>query len=305
VSDAEPPLLGQARLVWAAGAELGEGATWDAHAARLWWVDIRGRRLHRLDEAGGDRRSWELPEEPGCVALTDDPARVVLGLRTGVFLFEPGTGRLEPVAAPEGHAPGHRLNDGKVDPSGRFWFGTMHDEERPAEGALHLLERPRAAVTRVDGPYTVPNGPAFSPDGRVMYCADSPAGVVYAFDVDGGGLARKREFVRFAEGEGHPDGMTVDAEACLWVAHWGGGRVSRFAPDGRRLGRIEVPTERVTSCAFGGADLRTLFITSAGGTGSAGAGPAGSVFAARTEAAGLPPGRIRLGGWAEAPGAAR
>ena len=137
-----------------------------------------------------------------------------------------------------------------------------------------------------------------------MYCADSPAGVVYAFDVHDGRPARKREFVRFAEGEGHPDGMTVDAEASLWVAHWGGGRVSRFAPDGRRLGRIEVPTERVTSCAFGGADLRTLFITSAGGTGSARAGPAGSVFAARTEAAGLPPGRIRLGGWTEAPGAA-
>ena len=299
---AEPSLLGQARLVWAAGAELGEGATWDAHAARLWWVDIRGRRLHRLDEAGGDRRCWELPQEPGCVALTDDPARVVLGLRTGVFFFEPDTGRLEPLAVPEGHAPGHRLNDGKVDPSGRFWFGTMHGEERPAEGALHLLERPGAAAARADGPYTVPNGPAFSPDGRVMYCADSPAGVVYAFDLDGSRPARKREFVRFAEGEGHPDGMTVDAEACLWVAHWGGGRVSRFAPDGRRLGHIGVPTEHVTSCAFGGADLRTLFITSAGGTGSAGAGPAGGVFTARTDAAGLPPGRMRL---AEAPGAPR
>ncbi len=306
MSGAEPPLFGQARLVWAAGAELGEGATWDANAARLWWVDIRGRRLHRMDEAGEDRRCWELPQEPGCVALTDDPARVVLGLRAGVFLFEPGTGRLEPLAAPEGHAPGHRLNDGKVDPSGRFWFGTMHAEERPAEGALHLLERPRATVaaTRADGPYTVPNGPAFSPDGGVMYCADSPTGVVYAFDVDDGRPARKREFVRFAEGEGHPDGMTVDAQACLWVAHWGGGRVTRFAPDGRRLGHVEVTTERVTSCAFGGADLRTLFITSAGGTGSAGAAPAGGVFAAQTAVAGLPPGRIRLGGWAEAPGAA-
>ena len=267
-------------------------------------MDIRGRRLHRMDEAGGDRKSWELPQEPGCVALTDDPARVVLGLRAGVFLFEIGTGRLEPMAVPEGHAPGHRLNDGKVDPSGRFWFGTMHDGERPAEGALHLLARPRAA-TRVDGPYTVPNGPAFSPDGRVMYCADSPAGVVYAFDLNDGRPARKRPLVRFAEEDGHPDGMTVDAEACLWVAHWGGGRVSRFTPDGRRLGHVEVPTERVTSCAFGGADLRTLFITSAGGTGSAGAGPAGAVFAARPAVAGTPPGRMRWAEWAEAPGAAR
>jgi sugar lactone lactonase YvrE len=298
VSGAEPLPLGQARLVWAAGAELGEGATWDAHAARLWWVDIRGRRLHRMDEAGGDRRCWELPQEPGCVALTDDPARVVLGLRTGVFLFEPGPAGSNPVAVPEGHAPGHRLNDGKVDPSGRFWFGTMHDEERPAEGALHLLERPRARRRRA------PTGPTRSrtarPSPRTGASCTAPTARRRRLRLrrDDGRPARKREFVRFAEGEGHPDGMTVDAEACLWVAHWGGGRVSRFAPDGRRLGRIGVPTERVTSCAFGGADLRTLFITSAGGTGSAECGLAGRwSSAARTEAAGLPPGRIRLGEW--------
>ena len=306
MSGTEPAVLGRARLVWAAGAELGEGATWDARTARLWWVDLRGLRLHRMDEIGEDRRSWDLPQEPGCIALTDDPARVVLGLRTGVFLFEPETGRLEPVAAPEGHTSAHRINDGKVDPAGRFWFGTMHDEEHPAEGALHVLERPRpAAGTRADGPYTVPNGPAFSPDGRVLYCADSPGGVLFAFDLDGSTPARKREFVRFLEGEGHPDGMTVDAEGCLWVAHWGGGRVSRFAPDGRRLGHIGVPTENVTSCAFGGADLRTLFITSAGGTSNAGAGPAGGVFAARTAPVGLPPGRIRLGKRTQVPGVAR
>jgi xylono-1,5-lactonase len=287
------PILGQARLVWAAGAKLGEGATWDEHGARLWWVDIRSRRLHRMDEAGGDRRSWDLPQEPGCLALTGEPARMILGLRTGVFAFDPETSRLEPLAAPEGHSAAHRLNDGKVDPSGRFWFGTMHDDELPAEGALHVLDWPQRAM-RIDAPYTVPNGPAFSPDGRVMYCADSPTRIIYAFQLEGG-MARKQEFLRFTNEEGYPDGMTVDAEGCLWVAHWGGGCVSRFAPDGRRLGRIEIPTGKVTSCTFGGADLRTMFITTAGGSGVPEEGTAGGIFVARTAVAGLPAGRVQQG----------
>lgn len=272
------PILAEARPVWVAGAQLGEGALWDDRAGRLWWIDIKGRHLHRMNEAGGDQRSWDLPEEPGCVALTRDPASLLLGLRSGLFRFAPETGGLEFLAAPKDHPVGHRFNDGKVDPAGRFWFGTMHAEERASEGALHRLEGP-GQVVRFDGPYTVPNGPAFSPDGRVMYCADSPTGIVYAFE---GGA--RRNFLRFREEDGHPDGMTVDAEGCLWVCHWGGGRVTRFGPDGRPLGRIALPVGNVTSCAFGGADLRTLFLTTAGGPGH---GLAGSVFAAQTAVTGL------------------
>ncbi len=291
MTDGKNPVSGQARLVWAAGAELGESATWDDRAERLWWVDIRGRRLHRMDEAGSDRRSWGLPQEPGCLALTDEPAGILLGLRTGVFSFAPETGRLELLAVPEEHRADHRLNDGKVDPSGRLWFGTMHVGERSAEGALYVMDRSGRAL-RVDAPYTVPNGPAFSADGRIMYCADSPARTIYSFQLDDG-IVQKREFVCFAEDEGYPDGMTVDAEGCLWVAHWGGGCVSRFAPDGQRLGRIQVPTEKVTSCAFGGADMRTLFITTGGGSGVPGEGIAGGIFAASTPVAGMPSERVR------------
>ncbi|MBL6455600.1 SMP-30/gluconolactonase/LRE family protein [Belnapia sp. T6] len=284
------PILAEASPVWVAGARLGEGALWDDRAGRLWWVDIQGRRLHRMDEAGGDRRSWDLPQEPGCAALAKDPAALLLGLRSGVFRFAPETGRLDFLAAPEGHRASHRLNDGKIDRSGRFWFGTMHAEELPSEGALYRLEGP-GRVLHFDGPYTVPNGPAFSPDGRILYCADSPTGIVHAFE----GSAR-REFLRFREADGHPDGMTVDAEGCLWVCHWGGSRVSRFRTDGQLLGRIELPVENVTSCAFGGADLRTLFITTAGGSGVPGPGLAGSVFAARTAVHGLAAGRAMLAG---------
>lgn len=280
---------GKAHLVWAAGARLGEGALWDDRTGELWWVDIQGCRLHRMGEAGHDRRSWDLPQEPGCLALTDDPARIITGLRTGLFIFDPETEHLEFLAAPEGHSARHRLNDGKVDPGGRLWLGTMHVDEHPSEGALHRLDGPRQ-LTRVDGPYTVPNGPAFAPDGRVMYCADSPARTIYSFEL-GGSTMRRREFVRFAGDEGYPDGMTTDAAGCLWVAHWGGGSVSRFGPDGSRLARIEVPAENVTSCAFGGADMQTLFITTAGGSGTPDDGTAGGVYAARTGVSGLPAGR--------------
>ena len=286
------PVLAQARLLWAAGAILGEGAIWDDRAQHLWWVDIRGQRLHRMDEAGAHRRSWDLPQPVGCVALTEEAGRVILGLRAGVFTFDPDSGALALLAVPEHHTAEHRLNDGKVDSAGRFWNGTLHDEERSEEGALHVVDWPRQPA-RIDAPYTVPNGPAFSPDGTVMYCADSPTRIIHALRPEDG-MVRKRTFIRFTEEDGYPDGMTVDAEGCIWVAHWDGGCVSRFAPDGRRLGRIELPTPKVTSCAFGGADMRSLFITTAGGSGTAEEGSAGGVFLARTSVGGLPSGRMRL-----------
>jgi sugar lactone lactonase YvrE len=209
------------RLLWAAGARLGEGALWDDRIGRLWWVDIAGRRLHRMDEAGGDRASWDLPQEPGHVALTDDPERLILGLRPGHVLFMPRDGRLETLVAPPDHSPRHRLNDGKVDHAGRLWFGTMHDAEQAGEGALLRLGPERQAA-RIAGPFTVPNGPAFTGDGAIMYLADSPARLVLAFDMEDGRPAHRREHLRFSEDEGFPDGMTVDAEGGLWVAHWGG-----------------------------------------------------------------------------------
>jgi sugar lactone lactonase YvrE len=282
------------RLLWAAGAKLGEGALWDERIARLWWVDIHGRRLHRMDEAGQDRASWNMPQTPGHVALTDDPERLILGLRSGHFLFVPRHGHLEALAVPQGHSAHHRLNDGKVDAAGRLWFGTIHEAEHAAEGALHVLVLARQA-SRVAGPFTIPNGPAFAGDGTGMYLADSPARVVLAFDIVDGRLVQQREHLRLAEDEGYPDGMTVDAEGGLWVAHWGGGRASRFAPDGSRTGSIRLPVRDVTSCAFGGTDLRTLFFTTAGGNGQPDEDLAGGVFAIRTAVAGLRAGRVLLG----------
>jgi D-xylonolactonase len=285
---------GEPRLLWAAGAKLGEGALWDDRIGRLWWVDIHGRQLHRMDETAEERTSWDLPQEPGHVALTENPERLILGLRTGHFLFEPRHGRLDVLTVPQGHSPRHRLNDGKVDHAGRLWFCTMHEAEQAAEGALHMLG-PEWQVVHVAGPFTVPNGPAFTGDGAVMYLADSPTRTVLAFDVEAGRPVHQRELLRFAEDDGYPDGMTLDAESGLWVAHWDGGRVSRFAADGSRLDSIRLPVAQVTSCAFGGADLRTLFITTAGGSGLPGEGPAGGLFAIRTAVSGLRAGRVLVG----------
>ncbi|SDE57711.1 SMP-30/gluconolactonase/LRE family protein [Belnapia rosea] len=212
------------------------------------------------------------------------PRRIIIGLRTGVFSFEPETEQLAFLAAPEGHSARDRLNDGKVDPSGRFWFGTMHIDEPPSEGALHILDGPER-VARIDGPYTVPNGPTFSPDGHVVYCADSPTHMIYSYDLRGK-IPGKRMFVRFDDDDGYPGGMAVDVEGCLWVAHWGGGCIFRFSADRLPLGRIEVPTANVTCCAFGGVDMRTLFITTVGGLGVLGEAIAGGVFTARTAVAG-------------------
>ncbi|MDB5372916.1 MAG: Sugar lactone lactonase YvrE, partial [Belnapia sp.] len=284
-------MSGPPRLMWAAGAKLGEAALWDDRIACLWWVDVQSRRLYRMNEAGGERASWDLPHVPGHVALTDDPERLILGLQPGHFLFEPRQGRLEALAVPQGHSPRHRLNDGKVDAAGRLWFGTMHEAEQEAEGALHWLD-PGSEATRVAGPFTIPNGPAFTADGAVMYLADSPARVVLAFDMEAGRPIRRREFLRLKEDAGFPDGMTVDAEGGLWVAHWDGSRVSQFNPDGSLACSIRLPVAQVTSCTFGGADLHTLFVTTAGGSGHPGGGPAGGVFAIRTKACGLRAGRI-------------
>lgn len=277
------------RLLWAAGARLGEGALWDDRLARLWWVDIDGCRLHRMDEAGGDRRSWTLPEPVGHVALTADPGQVILGLASGHVLFDWRDEHRAALAKPAGLTPRHRLNDGKVDGQGRLWFGTMQREGAPGEGALHRLDRDGTGCILAG--LAVPNGPAFAPDGRSMMLADSPARTVWAFELEDGRPVRRREVLRLAEPEGYPDGMTMDAEGCLLLAHWEGGRVSRVAPDGRRLGSVALPTPRVTSCAFGGADMRTLFVTTAGGPGRDGEGPAGGVFALRLAVAGRPANR--------------
>ena len=280
------------------GAELGEGPVWVARDAALWFVNIKGRQLHRYDPATGERRGWSAPEPPGFIV----PVRgggFIVGMSSGLYRFEAETGRFVHWVSVEPQLPNNRLNDGCVCADGTLWFGSMHDPETEASGALYRLDESGRAVP-LDSGYIVTNGPAFSPDGRVFYHTDSLQRVVYAFDRPAPGIiSAKRVFVRIEDGAGVPDGTTVDAEGCLWIALWGGWGVRRYSPSGELLSTLRFPCANVTKIAFGGDDLRTVYATTAWAGLSAverEAQPlAGDLFRFRTDVPGLPSAEVALG----------
>jgi len=252
---------GAAECIADVRALLGEGPVWVAEEQALYWLDIKGRRLFRRDSQGA-LTEWQTPMRVGSIA----PRRgggFIAGTEDGFAEVDLGEGRFAVFHDPEPHLPNNRFNDGKVDHAGRFWAGTMDDLEEQATGSLYRLEADRRC-TLVDDGYKVTNGPAFSPDGRIAYHTDSAFQRIYAFDMGADGeLANRRIFARFGEGEGFPDGMTVDSDGCLWVAFWDGWCLRKIAPDGKVAEQFALPVQRPTSCTFGGADLDELYVTSA------------------------------------------
>jgi sugar lactone lactonase YvrE len=275
--------------IWPLAAELGEGPIWVAREAALYFVDIKGRRIHRLRPETGEHRSWDAPSPPGFIAPLDDGG-FVCGLQGGLHRFDPRTGGFDLARPVEADQPENRINDGAVDVHGRLWFGTMHDPESAPTGGLYSLGAD-GALTLHDHGYVVTNGPATSPDGRTLYHTDTFERVVHAFDLDAEGRPSNRRVLMRIEGPGWPDGTTVDSEGCLWVALWGGWGVERWSAQGERLGRVALPCANVTKLAFGGADLRTAYVTTA----RKGLSPAeldeqpqaGDLFSFRCEVAGL------------------
>ena len=242
-------------------AVLGEGPVWVAREAALYWLDIKGLKIFRLS-GQGERSEWPTPMRVGSIAPRKSGG-FIAGTEDGIAIVDPASNRFEIVARPEQDLPGNRFNDGKVDRRGRFWAGTMDDEEKAASGTLYCVDAD-LGCTAVDSGYKVTNGPAFSPSGDVMYHNDSARQVTYAFDMDAGGnAANRRTFLQFGPGDGYPDGMTVDSEGCLWIAFWGGWCIRRYSPDGEWVETIKMPVQRPTSCAFGGRDLERLYVTSA------------------------------------------
>ncbi|GGI76906.1 hypothetical protein GCM10007973_12200 [Polymorphobacter multimanifer] len=242
------------------GATLGEGPVWDSREAALYWVDIPAKRLFRWSHADG-HRAIALPRDV-CSLLPRARGGFIGGGHDG-FLAISADFAVELIGNPEPDLPGNRFNDGKLDRQGRLWAGTMDNAEGKDSGSLYRLD-PDLSWQRIDSGYRVTNGPAFSRDGRTLYHTDSARQTVHAFDLAADGSATgRRVHLQFGAGDGYPDGMTVDAEDCLWIAFWDGWRVARFAPTGECIAQLPVPVQRPTSCTFGGRDLDCLFITSA------------------------------------------
>lgn len=274
--------------VWAVGAELGEGPVWDARARSVYFVDIKGQRVHRYGEHG-DKHSWQAPQQVSFI-LPAAAGGFVCALQDGLYQFCEISGQFTLLRHVERDVPSNRFNDGCVDAQGCLWFGSMDDRETDPSGVLYRLGRD-GTVLAVDRGYVITNGPAISPDGRILYHTDTLGKTVFRFDVgDGGVLAGKRPFARIA-GSGYPDGMAVDAEGCVWIALFGGGRIERYAPSGEHLDSVAFPCSNVTKLAFGGADLRTVYATTAwkGLSDAARAHEplAGALFSFRTAAPGL------------------
>jgi len=241
---------------------LGEGTWYSMRDNVLYWVDIKRPAVYRFDLADESIASFAMPDFVGWV-IERVGGGLGAGLRRGVACVQLSPLKIEYIAQMESDKPSYRLNDGKAHANGSVYFGSMDNDEQDSRGSLYRLD-PDGRVTQLDTGYRVTNGPAFSVDGKRMYTPDSARATVYCFDVMAdGGVVNKREFLRFKPGEGYPDGMTVDAEDHLWIAHFGGGRVSRFAPDGKLVNSIAMPAANITNCAFGGAQLDRLFVTSA------------------------------------------
>lgn len=242
---------------------LGESPSWSTAEQALYWVDIRGSRLHRFEPASGDLREWRLPWLASAVAPATR-GRLALATSIGVGVFDPADGSFEVLAELDRDRPGNRPNEGKCDRHGRFWVGTMDDTEEVAAGRLYRIDPDGGKHCLVEG-VGISNTLAWSPDDRTLYFADTMAGTIYAYDHDPitGDIANRRRFADTHDATGGPDGSCIDAEGYLWNCQWDGARVARYAPDGRLDRVVEMPVPRPTSCCFGGPGLDTLYVTSA------------------------------------------
>ena len=253
------------KCVWEIPAILGEGPLWVNSENAVYWVDVVGKKVHRLSLADGARKTWSFDTEVTSLAARKQGGFVGT-TRHGLafFDFTSDSVKPQPIASFETEIPGNRFNDGKADAHGRFWTGTVDEANwRDETGSLYRLDRD-LSIQKIEAGYICSNGPAFSVDNRTFYHTETMKGTVYAFDFNEQGEVRnKRVFVQLGEGQGGPDGMTVDSEDCLWVCHFGGGRVTRYSPKGGLLQTIPMPVPNVTSCTFAGPELDTLYITTA------------------------------------------
>lgn len=274
-------------LVLDAQCALGESPVWWADARKLVFVDITGRRLHRYDPVTRQHEVDPVAEDIGCVA----PAKgggYVAGLRSGLWLLDAAGAKVRELAANPEDSATHRFNDGRVDPRGRYFAGTLDEPKAGGDAGLYRFDK--SGVTKVSDGFMTSNGLAFSPDGRTLYFSDTPRFVIYRFDYDPdtGAATNRRVFARIeptATDRGRPDGAAVDVDGCYWSSLYEGSRVRRYDPDGKVMADYPVPALNTTMPAFGGADMKTLFVTTAHDKKG---GPGGGLYAMPVDVAGIP-----------------
>jgi sugar lactone lactonase YvrE len=252
-----------AELVLDAKTTLGEGSIWHPKENKLYWIDIEGKSLHIYDPATKEDKQFPLGSMVGTVVPVEGGGALV-ALQTGIHKIDTKTGKLTFLNNPLPD-PNIRFNDGKCDPSGRFWVGSMALDSRRRGATLYRFDKDKSIHVMLDS-VTISNGIVWTADKKTMYYNDTPTGTIQGFDYDDktGNISNRRVVVRIPRGGGGPDGMTIDADGNLWVALWGSGTVGKFNPlTGELLQKVKVPAPNVSSCAFGGKNLETLYITTA------------------------------------------
>jgi sugar lactone lactonase YvrE len=288
----------EADCIYEAGATLGEGACWDDRTNTLIWVDIENCQVNSLNPTDGNNESWTLDSHTGfAIPAADDD--LIVGTQQGIVRLNRKSGKIVKVVDPEEDLERNRFNDGKCDPQGRLWAGTINYDREPGAASLYRL-RQGTEIEKVVGNITNSNGLTWSPDKRTFYYIDTPTRQVDAFDYldSSGEISNRRTIFKVPETMGKPDGMTVDSEGMLWVALWGGWGVSKWNPStGELLGKISMPVERVTTCCFGGPNLDDLYITCARSglteTALEEQPLAGGIFKASLQVGGLPSNRYQ------------
>lgn len=282
----------QLELVLDARAHLGEGPIWDHRIGQLVWVDIMAGRVNLFDPSTGRSSAFEVGAPVGAAALRSSGG-YILAMQDCLAHLDAESGQVSRLCGFPGAAPDLRMNDGRCDPAGRFWAGTMALDLRGGAGALYRFD-PGIHVSLMLTDITCSNGIDWTEDARCMYYVDSMTRRIDVFDYElaAGTLARRRTFAEIREDGSFPDGLTVDSEGNVWVALWGGGCIQCFGPDGGLRASVEVPATQVTSCTFGGEDLGDLYITSArtglAAADLAGQPHAGSLFRFRPGVKGRP-----------------
>lgn len=253
----EPP-----SVAWEMECELGEGPVWVERDQALWFVDIKKQQIHRFDPANGAKRSWDSPEQVGFI-FPAEGGGFVAGLQSGLYRFDENTGAFDLIVEVEPELPTNRLNDGIVDPFGRLWFGTMDNGEKAKTGAFYCFQEGKLTRARLDD-IAITNGPAVSPDGKLLYYVDTLGGTIDVADIrDDGSLGESRPFAQIEAKDGHPDGPTVDSNGYVWISLYAGWQAWRYAPNGELVARVHFPVANITKIAFGSEQLRTAFATTA------------------------------------------